>query len=123
MDSDPSKEKTMLSIGKRVAGISAAVALIVGAGPVALAGAATTPSFGPGPAAVPAGPVSGAYQAGLAAAIGGLNAGADAAAGGWSAGAAALGLPFSFSTYPTGSLGLRTPGLSIPGVSPLIPLH
>jgi hypothetical protein len=113
----------MLSIRKRVAGVGAAVALIVAAGPVAGAVAATPPNLGPGPVVVPAGPVSGAYQAGIAAAVGGLNAGADAAVGGWNAGAAALGLPFTFSAPATGSLGLHTPGLMLPGLSPLIPIR
>lgn len=113
----------MSSISKRVAGIGAAVALMVAAGPVALAGAATGPSAIPGPVAAPASPYSAAYQAGLAAAVGGLNAGADAAVGGWNAGAAALGLPYQWSAPAAGSLGLHTPGLVTPGFSGLIGLR
>ena len=111
----------MTSIKKRAAGIGAAVAILAAAGPVAGAGAATLPGV-PGPAAVPAptpvtaGPVTGAFQAGLDAAIGGWNAGADAAVGGWNAGAAALGLPQRFSVQDSGPLGVRTVGLA-----PLVP--
>jgi hypothetical protein len=115
MDSKLSKEmKDMVSIGKRAGGIAAAVALIATVGPVAAASAATVPTA---PAAVvspviwPAGPLSGAFQAGADAAIGGWNAGANAAVGGWNAGAAALGLPFQF-TVNAGPLGVDTAGLA-----------
>jgi hypothetical protein len=57
-------------------------------------------------------PLSGAYQAGLNAAIGGWNAGADAAIGGLNAGGAALGLPFQLSEQTVGPLGLHTAGLT-----------
>jgi hypothetical protein len=100
----------VVSIGKRAAGIAAAVAVIATAGPVTVAGASTAPRAVP----VPLGPVAGAYQAGAAAAIGGWNAGADAAVGGFNAGAAALGLPFGFAVNTFGPLGLHTPGLALP---------
>ena len=96
----------MTSMRKRVAGIGAVVATVVARGPIASAGAAIRP----GPA-LAQGPVSGAFQAGLDAAVGGWNAGADAAVGGWNAGAAALGLPFQFSAQASGPLGLHTAGL------------
>jgi hypothetical protein len=67
---------------------------------------------------MPAGPISGAYQAGAAAAIGGWNAGADAAVGGFNAGAIALGLPFQFGVT-AGPLGLHTAG--VVGLAPLLP--
>jgi hypothetical protein len=108
----------MLSIAKRVAGLGAVAALIAAAAPVSGAGAATFPTPVPiaAPAVTFAGPVGGAYQAGIDAAVGGWNAGADAAVGGWNAGAAALGLPFQFSQQSVGSLGVHRIGLS-----PLIP--
>jgi hypothetical protein len=112
----------MVSIGKRVAGIGAAVALIATVGPVAVAGASTVPTATPAPVIAPVGPLSGAYQAGADAAIGGWNAGADAAVGGFNAGAAALGLPFQFTLTTSGPLGLHTAGVSpLTGMSPLIP--
>jgi hypothetical protein len=100
----------MMSIGKRAAGIGAAVAMFATAGPVAIAGASTIPVVTPPAMVAPAGPIAGAYQAGAAAAIGGLNAGADAAVGGWNAGAAALGLPFQFTTSSWGPL--HVPGVA-----------
>jgi hypothetical protein len=106
----------MVSIGKRAAGIGAAVAMIATVGPVAVAGAATAPAAAPVAVASPFPQVSGAYQAGAAALIGGLNAGADAAVGGWNAGAAALGLPFQFTTNAWGPL-------HVPGVAPLNANH
>jgi hypothetical protein len=107
----------MTSIAKRAAGLGAAVALIAAVGPIGAAGAATLPAPAPvvSPAVSPL--VSGAYQAGLNAAVGGWNAGADAAIGGWNAGASALGLPFSFSGQTVGPLGLHTAGLT-----PLYPM-
>jgi hypothetical protein len=95
----------MVSIGKRAAGIGAAVAMIVSAGPVSLAAAAPAP-------VAPAGPFTAAYQAGSAAALGGWNAGADAAVGGWNAGATALGLPFQFTLNTSGPMGLHTAGVA-----------
>jgi hypothetical protein len=117
MDSKPSKgEEHMMSIGKRAAGIGAAVAMIATAGPVSLAGASTAPSAGPAavvsPVVSPVGPIGGAFQAGADAAIGGWNAGADAAVGGWNAGAAALGLPFQFTVNSSGPFGLHTAGVA-----------
>ena len=109
----------MMSIWKRAAGVGAAVAMFATAGPVALAGAATLPAAAipvvipaPAPIAYPAGPIGGAFQAGTAAAIGGLNAGTDGAVAGWNAGAAALGLPFQFNESSWGPL-------KVPGVAPL----
>jgi hypothetical protein len=104
----------MFSIAKRAAGLGAVVAVIAVAGPVAGAHAATLPTPLPAPAPLVAqtGPVAGAYQAGLDAALGGWNAGADAAVGGWNAGASALGLPFQFSVQSTGPLGLHTAGVT-----------
>jgi hypothetical protein len=99
----------MTSIMKRAAGIAAAAALMTTAGPVALAGASTVPVVTP--AAVTA-PINSAYQAGLAAAIGGWNAGATAAAGGFSAGATALGLPFQFTTSAWGPFGVQVAGMA-----------
>jgi hypothetical protein len=110
----------MVSIGKRAAAVGAAAALIAVAVPVGSAGAATVPSSAPvlfaAPAAGPPGPVVAAFQAGLTAAVGGLNAGADAAVGGWNAGATALGAPVQFTVTTWGPLGLH-----IPGVAPLAP--
>jgi hypothetical protein len=106
----------MLSIGKRAAGIGAALAIFAAAGPVSLAGASTGPAMAPAGMVAPFGPFGGAFQAGADAAIGGWNAGADAAVGGWNAGAAALGLPFQFTANARGPLGLHTAG-----VAPLIP--
>jgi hypothetical protein len=106
----------MVSIRKRVAAVGAAAAMIAVAGPVSGAGAATFPVVAP----VQAGPISGAYQAGAAAAIGGWNAGADAAVGGFNAGAAALGLPFQFGVNTSGPLGLHTAG--VVGATGLVPL-
>jgi hypothetical protein len=103
--------KIMLSIGKRAAAIGAVVAALAIAGPAAAADAATFPT----PAQPPAPAVSGAFQAGIDAALGGWNAGAQAAAGGFSAGAAALGLPFQFSVQ-TGLFGVPHVG-----VAPLLP--
>ena len=108
----------MTSIGKRAAGLGAAVAMIATIGPVSAAGASTVPTAAPVPAALvspvvwPAGPVSGAFQAGADAAIGGWNAGADAAVGGFNAGAAALGLPFQFTVNAGGPLGLHSAGMT-----------
>jgi hypothetical protein len=102
----------MVSIGKRAAGIGAAVAMIAALGPVSVAGAATVPTAAVSPVVWPAGPVGGAYQAGAAAAIGGWNAGADAAVGGFNAGAAALGLPFQFTVNAGGPLGLHSAGVT-----------
>jgi hypothetical protein len=102
----------MVSIGKRAAGIGAAVAMFATVGPVTLAGASTVPAPAPAALVSPAGPSVAAYQAGVAAAIGGLNAGADAAVGGWNAGAAALGLPFQFTVNTWGPLGLHAPGIA-----------
>jgi hypothetical protein len=96
----------MVSIGKRAAGVAAAVAMIAIAGPVSLADAAPAPA--PAPLASPAGP----YQIGAAAAIGGWNAGAAAAVGGWNAGAAAMGLPFHFTLNTGGPFGLHTAGVA-----------
>jgi hypothetical protein len=109
----------MVPISKRAAGVGAAVAMIVTAGPVAVAGAATVPVTPPAivanvhtqnrdAATWNAGfdQASAPFQAGAAAAIGGWNAGADAAVGGFNAGAAALGLPFQFAVQ-TGPLGLH----------------
>jgi hypothetical protein len=109
--------KTMLSIGKRAAGVGAVVAALAIAGPVAGASAAIlpTPAQTPAPVVSPATPFSGAYQAGIDAAVGGWNAGAQAAAGGWNAGAAALGLPFQF-TAQNGPFGVQHVG-----VAPLLP--
>jgi hypothetical protein len=101
----------MRSIGKRAAGIGAAVALMAAVGPVSIAGASTGMTPPPGS---PFGALSGAYQAGAAAAVGGWNAGADAAVGGWNAGATALGLPFQFSVTTSGPLGLHGAGLAFP---------
>jgi hypothetical protein len=101
----------MTSIGKRVAGIGAAVAMIAALGPISGAGAATVPTLAAPSALVAPGPVAGAYAAGAAAAIGGWNAGADAAVGGFNAGAAALGMPFQF-TSTAGPLGLHTAGVA-----------
>jgi hypothetical protein len=105
----------MVSIAKRAAGLGAVVALIVAVGPVSGASAATLPTPIVSPA-VPAGPIAGAYQAGLDAAVGGWNAGADAAIGGWNAGAAALGVPFQLTQRSVGALGLHGAGLT-----PLLP--
>jgi hypothetical protein len=106
----------MMSIGKRAAGIAAAVAMLAVAGPVSLAGASTIPTVAPvpvvSPVIAPVGPVSGAFQAGADAAVGGWNAGANAAVGGWNAGASALGLPFQFTLNASGPLGLQTAGLA-----------
>jgi hypothetical protein len=102
----------LVSIGKRAACIAAAVGIIAMAGPVAHAGAAPMPTGGPAPQFMPAGPISGAYQAGADAAIGGWNAGADAAIGGFNAGAAALGMPFQFTLNTGGPYGLHTGGLA-----------
>jgi hypothetical protein len=107
----------IVSIGKRVAAIGAAVVMIGTAGPVALAGASTLPAATPamvsplGPIGA-FGPVGGAYQAGAAAAIGGWNAGTAGAVGGWNAGAAALGLPFQFTVNAGGPFGVHTAGLA-----------
>jgi hypothetical protein len=98
----------MVSIGKRAAGIGAAVAMIATAGPVSVAGAATTPAA----VVAPATPLSGAYQAGLTAAVGGWNAGNDAAVGGWNAGLAALGMPFQLKVRTGGPFGANTAGFS-----------
>jgi hypothetical protein len=108
----------MVSIGKRVAGIGAAVAMIAAAGPVGVAGAATVPAVAPPAIVSPVGPLSGAYQAGADAAIGGWNAGADAAVGGWNAGAAALGLPSQLTVNTSGPLGVHTVGVTPP--APLV---
>jgi hypothetical protein len=109
-------EEDMLSIRKRAAGIGAAVAILATVGPVTMANAATVPTVTPtavvSPVVLPAAPISGAFQAGAAAAIGGWNAGADAAVGGWNAGAAALGLPFQFTANASGPLGLHTAGVA-----------
>ncbi|MCW3015361.1 MAG: hypothetical protein JWO02_2453 [Solirubrobacterales bacterium] len=112
----------MVSIGKRVAGIGAAVAMIAAAGPVAVAGAATVPVAAPAAMVSPVmssvgpfrpfGPISAADQAGADAAIGGWNAGADAAVGGLNAGAVALGLPFQLNVNTSGPLGLHTAGVA-----------
>jgi hypothetical protein len=106
----------MVSIRKRAAGIGVAVAMIAAAGSIGVAGAsAATPLLGPGPLVprpVAPGPISGAYQAGADAAIGGWNAGADAAVGGFNAGAAALGLPFQYSVQTYGPLGLHRAGIA-----------
>jgi hypothetical protein len=102
----------MMSIGKRAAGIAAALAMIAGAGPVALAGASTARDAAPGAAASPFAGLSGPYRAGADAAIGGLNAGADGAVFGWNAGLAVFGLPFQFKAFPGGPLGLHTVGLA-----------
>jgi hypothetical protein len=100
----------MMSIGKRAAGVGAAVAMIAGAGPVALAGAAPDPA----PTAVvsPFLPTSGPFRIGADAAIGGWNAGADGAVFGFNAGLAVFGLPFQFKAFPGGPLGLHTVGLA-----------
>ncbi len=103
----------MVPISKRVAAAGAAVAMIATAGPVAVAGAATSPvtppaimasvsAQNPQFAARPAGidQLTGPFAAGAAAAIGGFNAGTAGAVGGWNAGAAALGLPFQFAVAP-----------------------
>jgi hypothetical protein len=114
MDRNASKEmKHMLSIGKRVAGIGVAAALIAAAGPVTVAGATTVPTATSSMIS-PVGPFAGAWQAGADAAIGGWNAGADAAVGGWNAGAAALGMPFQFTVHAGGPLGLHTAGIALP---------
>jgi hypothetical protein len=107
----------MLSIAKRAAGLGAVVAVIAVAGPISGASAATLPTALPvaGPVvSQPTGPIAGAYQAGIDAAVGGWNAGADAAIGGWNAGAAALGVPFSFTQQTAGPLGLHTAGVTLP---------
>jgi len=101
----------MIAIGKRAASIGAAVAMIASAGPVALADAAPAPAPAAAAAFPPSGPISDAYQAGAAAAIGGLNAGVAGAVSGWNAGAAALGLPFHF-TDTSGLFGLHAPGVA-----------
>jgi hypothetical protein len=101
----------MMSISKRVAGLGAALAMFAAAGPVAAASASTVPTAAPA-LVYPAGPIGGAYQAGVDAAVGGLNAGSVAAVGGWNAGAAALGLPFQFTTTSVGPLGLQVPGVA-----------
>jgi hypothetical protein len=101
----------MIAIGKRAAGIGAAVAMIASAGPIAFAGASTAQAAPPA-AVFPPGPIGDAFQAGTAAAIGGWNAGADAAVGGWNAGATALGLPFHFTVNTGGPLGLHGPGVA-----------
>jgi hypothetical protein len=101
----------MVSIRKRAAGIGVAVAMIAAAGPVSMAGASTVPAAAPRAMIAP-GPISGAYQAGAAAAIGGWNAGADAAVGGFNAGAAALGMPFQFTIQTAGPLGLHKAGVA-----------
>ena len=101
-----------MSISKRVAGLGAAVAMFAAAGPVAAANASTIPTLAPAAIVYPAGPVGGAYQAGVDAAVGGLNAGAVAAVGGWNAGAAALGAPVQFTTTAVGPLGLQVPGVA-----------
>jgi hypothetical protein len=85
----------MVSIGKRAAGIGAAVAMIATAGPVSVAGAATTPAA----VVAPATPLSGAYQD-------------DAAVGGWNAGLAALGMPFQLKVRTGGPFGANTAGFS-----------
>jgi hypothetical protein len=120
--SNPPKETSNMSIIKRAAGLGGLVALIVAVGPVSGASATTLPT----PIAIPApapvtlsGPVGGAYQAGIDAAVGGWNAGADAALGGFNAGASALGLPFSFTEQTVGPLGLHT--AAVTPVSPLLP--
>ncbi|HWD76542.1 MAG TPA: hypothetical protein VG371_15515 [Solirubrobacteraceae bacterium] len=102
----------MVSISKRVAGLGAAVAMFAAAGPIAAASASTVPTAAPAAIVYPAGPVGAAYQAGVDAAVGGLNAGSVAAVGGWNAGATALGLPFQFTTTSVGPLGLQIPGLA-----------
>ena len=92
-----------MSVGKRAAVIGAILASMATAAPVALADA-------PGANAnviQPAGPVAGAYQAGIVAAVGGWNAGADAAVGGLNAGGAALGVPFQLTLQTAGPLGLH----------------
>jgi hypothetical protein len=101
----------MLSIGKRAAGLGAVVTALAIAGPVSIAGASTAPAATPAPVVSPY--VSGAFQAGLAAAVGGWNAGADAAVGGWNAGLAALGSPFQFSVHTGGPLGLHLAGIGL----------
>ncbi|HMJ37110.1 MAG TPA: hypothetical protein VK501_24610 [Baekduia sp.] len=103
-----------MSIGKRVAGIGAAVAIIATVGPVSLAGASTVPTMAPPSVASPFIPpaISGAYQAGADAAIGGWNAGADAAIGGLNAGAAVFGLPYQLTMNTSGPLGLHTASLA-----------
>lgn len=110
----------MVSIGKRVAGIAAAAAMFATVGPVSLAGAATVPVAAPISVAAPAGPalsllgpISGAYQAGADAAIGGFNAGTDGAVGGWNAGLAAMGVPFHFTVGTSGPFGLHTAGFAM----------
>jgi hypothetical protein len=105
MDQLQMEMKIMLSIGKRAAAIGAVAAALAIAGPAA-ADAATFPTL----TAPAASPVSGAFQAGIDAALGGWNAGAQAAAGGFSAGAAALGLPFQFRVQ-TGLYGVPRVGL------------
>jgi hypothetical protein len=99
----------MASIAKRAAGLGAVVAVIAAVGPVSGASAATFPPPVPAPAPVvaPSGPIGGAFQAGLDAAVGGWNAGADAAVGGWNAGAAALGVPFQLGEQTVGPFGLH----------------
>jgi hypothetical protein len=104
-------DEQMMSISKRVASTGAIVAILATAGPVAAASASTVPTAAPAAVVSPVGPIGGAYQAGVLAAVGGLNAGADAAVGGWNAGAAALGLPFQFTTTSFGPLGLHVPGV------------
>jgi hypothetical protein len=95
----------MVSIGKRAAGIGAAVAMIAIAGPVTLADAATASA--PAPLAAPANP----YQIGAAAAIRGWNAGAAGAVFGWNAGAAAMRLPIRFTVNTGGPFGVHTAGV------------
>jgi hypothetical protein len=102
----------MRAIGKRAAGIGAVVAMIATVGPVAVAGAATTPLVAPAAAVVPVGPVGGAYQAGLTAAVGGWNAGNTAAVGGVNAGLAALGMPFQLKVKTGTPYGFNSAGFA-----------
>jgi hypothetical protein len=102
----------MLSIRKRAAGIGVAVAMIAAAGPVASAGASTGRVLTPPAVVMPVGPISGAFQAGADAAIGGWNAGTDAAVGGLNAGAVALGLPFQLAVSTSGPYGLHVGALA-----------
>ena len=92
-----------MSIGKRAAVIGAVVASMATAAPVALADVPGTNVN----VVQPTGPVAGAYQAGIDAAVGGWNAGADAGIAGLNAGGAALGVPFQLTLQSAGPLGVH----------------
>jgi hypothetical protein len=96
----------------RLATASAVIGALAIAAPVAGAAAATTPA---------ASPVSGAYQAGITAAQGGIAAGEAATLAGWQAGANALGVTFGSNPFAIGQFGI--PGMvNLGPTGPLGPL-